>query len=58
MSTNVLFHSRIAAKHRDDKDKKDKEKKEVKVKEEVNVNHTVNEEHYNAEIKIDIKEVK
>lgn len=55
----LIVLDRIAAKHRDDKEKKERDnKEEIKVKEEqpvVKVNHTTNEGfHYNLDIKTEV----
>lgn len=54
----LIVRDQIAAKHREEKEKKDKE--EIKVKEETNMkmNHAINEGYYNMEIKSEIKEVR
>lgn len=66
----LIAHNRLAAKHRDDKERKDKDKEETKVKEEsaekikikvepvVKMNHTINEGfHYNLDIKHEVSYV-
>lgn len=52
------MHGQIAAKHREEKEKKDKE--EFKMKEEPNmkINHTVNQQFHFVEVKCEVKEVR
>lgn len=64
----LIALNRLAAKHRDDREKKDKDKEEIKVKEEPvekikmkedmkvgKVNHTINEGfHYNLDMKQEV----